>query len=101
MGRQVLWGGKGKPPSREVMNAAAKAARGEMLQRMRENKDKQGGSGQRRNGNGQSRPQQPQGGQQARPAKSANGARNGNVNGSVNGNGNGARTGNGARNGNG
>jgi ATP-dependent RNA helicase RhlE len=56
MGRQVLWGGKGRPPSREVLNAAAKAARSEMLQRMRENKDKapnggRGGNG--RNGNGQ------------------------------------------------
>jgi ATP-dependent RNA helicase RhlE len=38
MGRQVLWGGAGKMPSREVMNAAAKAARGEMMQRMRDNK---------------------------------------------------------------
>src|SRR5438270_330450 len=45
MGRQVLWGGKGRPPSREVMNAAAKAARGEMMQRIRENKEKTGGSG--------------------------------------------------------
>jgi ATP-dependent RNA helicase RhlE len=42
MGRQVLWGGKGRPPSREVMNAAAKAARGEMMQRIRENKAKDG-----------------------------------------------------------
>src|SRR4051794_39627389 len=42
MGRQVLWGGKGRPPSREVLNAAAKAARSEMMQRIRDNKDKQG-----------------------------------------------------------
>src|SRR5690606_3997417 len=42
MGRQVLWGGKGRPPSREVMNAAAKNARSEMMTRMRENKGKQG-----------------------------------------------------------
>jgi ATP-dependent RNA helicase RhlE len=27
MGRQTLWGGAGKPPSRDVMQAAAKAAR--------------------------------------------------------------------------
>ncbi len=52
MGRQVLWGGKGRPPSREVMNAAAKAARSEMMQRIRENKDKNGGQGSRRNGEG-------------------------------------------------
>ena len=26
MGRQTIWGGAGKPPSREVMAAAAKAA---------------------------------------------------------------------------
>jgi len=105
MGRQVLWGGKGRPPSREVMNAAAKAARGEMMQRIRENKDKSGepagrngagrngagrnGNAQRadgqqpRNGNGQAKPQQPQ---QARPPKQ-NGARNGHN--GHNGNGNG------------
>ncbi|MEJ8836686.1 DEAD/DEAH box helicase [Ramlibacter sp. AN1133] len=101
MGRQVLWGGKGRPPSREVLNAAAKAARSEMMQRMRENKDKQGGSGRgARNGNGASaggqqarngdgngrgraKPQQPHGAPaQPRAARPANGARNGqNVNG--------------------
>ena len=42
MGRQTIWGGAGKPPSREVMAAAAKAARTEMLQRMRDNKAGQG-----------------------------------------------------------
>jgi ATP-dependent RNA helicase RhlE len=53
MGRQVLWGGKGRPPAREVMNAAAKAARSEMMQRIRDNKDKQGqGQGQGRGNNG-------------------------------------------------
>jgi len=82
MGRQVLWGGKGRPPSREVLNAAAKAARSEMMQRIRENKDKQGQGGGRaaRNGNGASA-----GGQSARGATggSAGGqpARNGNGNG--------------------
>jgi ATP-dependent RNA helicase RhlE len=45
MGRQTLWGGAGKPPSREVMAAAAKAARGEMMQRMRESKGEGGGGG--------------------------------------------------------
>ena len=47
MGRQTLWGGAGKPPSREVMAAAAKAARQDMMQRIRENKGSQG-QGQRR-----------------------------------------------------
>ncbi|MEZ5608686.1 MAG: DEAD/DEAH box helicase [Burkholderiaceae bacterium] len=42
MGRQTLWGGLGKPPSREVMQAAARAARQEMMQRIRENKAAQG-----------------------------------------------------------
>jgi len=42
MGRQTLWGGAGKPPSREVMAAAAKAARQEMMGRIRENKAKLG-----------------------------------------------------------
>jgi ATP-dependent RNA helicase RhlE len=44
MGRQTLWGGAGKPPSREVMAAAAKAARAEMMQRIRENKAPRGGA---------------------------------------------------------
>ena len=48
MGRQTIWGGAGKPPSREVMAAAAKAARTEMLQRVREKKaNEQQGRGQR------------------------------------------------------
>ena len=47
MGRQTLWGGAGKPPSRDVMAAAAKAARQDMMQRIRENKGGQG-QGQRR-----------------------------------------------------
>ncbi|MFT3811910.1 MAG: DEAD/DEAH box helicase [Acidovorax sp.] len=38
MGRQTIWGGAGKPPSREVMAAAAKAARSEMMDRIRTNK---------------------------------------------------------------
>ena len=45
MGRQTIWGGAGKPPSRDVMQAAAKAARTEMLQRVRDNKAAQGGAG--------------------------------------------------------
>ncbi len=58
MGRQTLWGGLGKPPSREVMAAAAKAARSEMMERIREKKavspsrgPKPGGRGPRPNAN--------------------------------------------------
>ncbi len=43
MGRQTIWGGLGKPPSRDVMQAAAKAARSEMMTRIRENKPQQPG----------------------------------------------------------
>jgi ATP-dependent RNA helicase RhlE len=39
MGRQVLWGGAGKAPSREVMSAAGKTARREMMQRINTRKD--------------------------------------------------------------
>jgi len=52
MGRQTIWGGAGKPPSRDVMQAAAKAARTEMLQRVRENKTGQGGGRGAGGGNG-------------------------------------------------
>ncbi|MFZ3220977.1 MAG: DEAD/DEAH box helicase, partial [Rhodoferax sp.] len=52
MGRQTIWGGAGKPPSRDVMQAAAKAARTEMLQRVRENKTSQGGGQGAGRGNG-------------------------------------------------
>jgi len=52
MGRQTIWGGAGKPPSRDVMQAAAKAARTEMLQRVRENKAGQGGRAGGGNGGG-------------------------------------------------
>lgn len=45
MGRQTIWGGAGKPPSRDVMQAAAKAARTEMLIRVRENKGPASGRG--------------------------------------------------------
>ncbi len=60
MGRQTIWGGAGKPPSREVMAAAAKAARTEMLQRVREKKagEPQG----RGNGGGGQQRQRPAGG---------------------------------------
>jgi len=52
MGRQTIWGGAGKPPSRDVMQAAAKAARTEMLQRVRDSKAGQGGRGGNGGGNG-------------------------------------------------
>ncbi|MFN4349873.1 MAG: DEAD/DEAH box helicase [Hylemonella sp.] len=60
MGRQTIWGGAGKPPSREVMAAAAKNARSEMLQRMRDNK---AGQGERSKGGGQGQGQRSGGGQ--------------------------------------
>ncbi|MFD0667181.1 DEAD/DEAH box helicase [Ramlibacter sp. MAHUQ-53] len=55
MGRQTIWGGAGKPPSREVMAAAAKAARQEMMERIRTNKAGNGGGrgGQKARGDGQ------------------------------------------------
>ena len=52
-----IWGGLGKPPSRDVMQAAAKAARGEMMTRIRETRAGQpargnsGGGGGGRSGN--------------------------------------------------
>ena len=53
MGRQTIWGGAGKPPSRDVMQAAAKAARGEMMERMRAGKATgQGERGARAGGGG-------------------------------------------------
>ncbi len=50
MGRQTIWGGAGKPPNREVMQAAAKAARQEMMERIRSNKTAQGNRGGGRGG---------------------------------------------------
>ena len=52
MGRQTIWGGAGKPPSRDVMQAAAKSARTEMLTRVRESRGAQGGAGGNGGGNG-------------------------------------------------
>ncbi|WP_341906310.1 DEAD/DEAH box helicase [Polaromonas sp. YR568] len=72
MGRQTIWGGLGKPPSREVMQAAAKAARSEMMQRIRDTKGAQPSRGNGGNGGG--------GGQGARgrgPAGGGNGGGNG------------------------
>jgi ATP-dependent RNA helicase RhlE len=52
MGRQTIWGGLGKPPSRDVMQAAAKAARSEMMTRIRENKPQTGRGGSAGGGGG-------------------------------------------------
>ena len=91
MGRQTIWGGAGKPPSREVMMAAAKAARQEMMQRIRDNKGADAERGSRnggRNGSGngsRNGAAQPPQGQRAaggpRPARGPNPAqgRNGNA----------------------
>ncbi len=61
MGRQTIWGGAGKPPSRDVMQAAAKAARTEMLTRVRESKGPGGNGGGNRGGGGQRQAQGPRG----------------------------------------
>jgi len=75
MGRQTLWGGAGKPPSREVMQAAARAARSEMLARIRTNQAGQG------DGQSERGPRQPYGGRNGGPGGAGNrgpgGARNG------------------------
>ena len=52
MGRQTIWGGLGKPPSRDVMQAAAKAARSEMMTRIRDSKAAQPARGGGNNGGG-------------------------------------------------
>ncbi|HSV45037.1 MAG TPA: DEAD/DEAH box helicase, partial [Ramlibacter sp.] len=82
MGRQTIWGGAGKPPSRDVMAAAAKAARQEMMQRIRDNKETQGGNGR---GGQQAKPRSPAGAQNGNGGGNGNGGRNGNGNGGGNG----------------
>lgn len=52
MGRQTIWGGLGKPPSRDVMQAAAKAARSEMMTRIRETRSSQTARGHSAGGGG-------------------------------------------------
>jgi ATP-dependent RNA helicase RhlE len=78
MGRQTIWGGAGKPPSREVMQAAAKAARQEMMQRIRDNKATDGERGRSRQGangggnggrQGQAQPQGQRAGNGPRPRR--------------------------------
>ncbi len=61
MGRQTLWGGLGRPPSRDVMQAAARAARQDMMQRIRDNKASQGQRGQGGRGAAPNPRRQPQG----------------------------------------
>ena len=99
MGRQTIWGGAGKPPSREVMQAAAKAARQEMMQRIRDNKgaDAERGRNGRGSGDGsgtgaRNGQAQPQGQRAANGQKPARGpapiqTRNGNGNGAGRGQG--------------
>ena len=52
MGRQTIWGGLGKPPSRDVMQAAAKAARSEMMTRIRDTRAGQPARGNSGGGSG-------------------------------------------------
>ncbi len=68
MGRQTIWGGLGKPPSRDVMQAAAKAARSEMMTRIRETRAGQparGNSGGRGGNSGNGRGRAPHDGMSA------------------------------------
>jgi ATP-dependent RNA helicase RhlE len=71
MGRQTIWGGLGKPPSRDVMQAAAKAARSEMMTRIRDTRAGQpprgnaGGGGGRGGNNSGGRGRGPQDGMNA------------------------------------
>ena len=86
MGRQTIWGGLGKPPSRDVMQAAARAARSEMMTRIRETKGAQpsrGGGGGRGTSSGNA------GGRGRAPADGMN---NGNSDGGGNAYGRGPRT---------
>lgn len=65
MGRQTIWGGAGKPPSRDVMQAAAKAARTEMMDRIRANKPAAGDRGGKPQGGGGGGGGKPRGASQA------------------------------------
>ena len=88
MGRQTIWGGLGKPPSRDVMQAAAKAARSEMMTRIRDTKSAQPARG-AGGGNG--------GGRGRAPAGGGNGASTGGGNGGGGGGGGGGGFGRGPR----
>ena len=78
MGRQTIWGGLGKPPSRDVMQAAAKAARSEMMTRIRDTRAGQpargnSGSGGRGGSGGGGRGRAPQDGMNAGGGSGNNG----------------------------
>ena len=77
MGRQTIWGGLGKPPSRDVMQAAAKAARSEMMTRIRDTKGAQPARGGNAGAAGR--------GPRAPAGNSAGAGRTGNGNGSSSG----------------
>ena len=87
MGRQTIWGGLGKPPSRDVMQAAAKAARSEMMTRIRDTKGAQPARG----GNAGGRGRGPATG--ANPGAGRGGNFAGNTNGGNNGSSHGDRRG--------
>ena len=90
MGRQTIWGGLGKPPSRDVMQAAAKAARTEMMTRIRDSKGSQparGAGGGNGGGNGGERSANGRGRGPAGGGNSGNGGGNGGSNGGGNGGG--------------
>jgi ATP-dependent RNA helicase RhlE len=92
MGRQTIWGGLGKPPGRDVMQAAAKAARSEMMQRVRDTKGAQparGGNG--GGGNGGGRGRSPAGGGYGGESRSDSRGAYGGGNGGGNGGGGGGR----------
>ena len=78
MGRQTIWGGLGKPPSRDVMQAAAKSARSEMMTRIRDTRAGQpargnSGSGGRGGSGGGGRGRAPQDGMNAGGGSGNNG----------------------------
>jgi ATP-dependent RNA helicase RhlE len=71
MGRQTLWGGLGKPPSREVMAAAAKNARREMMQRIQEKRATEKSGSQSKPERKTERSPRPQGEGQGQPRQDA------------------------------
>lgn len=86
MGRQTIWGGLGKPPSRDVMQAAAKAARSEMMTRIRDTKGAQPARGGERGANAGGRGRAPAGGGNGGNGGGGGGGRGGNFGASTDGN---------------
>ena len=87
MGRQTIWGGAGKAPSRDIMMAAGRAARTEMLTRVRESKGANGGgTGRGPGGGGRAGPGQSRGNGAGAGARHNNGQGGRNGNGNFNGN---------------